>query len=136
LGNRVFNSFPAAQPTIYYIQFQHDQNLCRFNQLQLLNNINRGKIQLLRQKKIFFACPLFSYLPVPAFSLSMSTVFQQILQKGEEIGVKEGEEKNKLKVALNCLIKGMDVQTIAEITDLPVERIELLKSAVKKENAE
>jgi predicted transposase/invertase (TIGR01784 family) len=65
----------------------------------------------------------------------MSTVFQQILQKGEEIGVKEGEEKNKLKVALNCLIKGMDVHTIAEITDLPVERIELLKTAVQKENA-
>jgi hypothetical protein len=50
--------------------------------------------------------------------------------------VKEGEEKNKLKVALNCLIKGMDIQTIAEITDLPVERVELLKIAVQKENAQ
>jgi predicted transposase/invertase (TIGR01784 family) len=74
----------------------------------------------------------------------MSTVFQQIMEKGKEIGVKEGEErgeergeeKKSLRVALNCLIKGMDVQTIAEITDLPVERIELLKSAVQKENAE
>ena len=65
----------------------------------------------------------------------MSTVFQQILQKGEEIGIKEGEEKKSLRVALNCLIKGMDVKTIAEITDLPVERIELLKNAVQKENA-
>jgi predicted transposase/invertase (TIGR01784 family) len=71
----------------------------------------------------------------------MSTVFQQILEKGKEIGVKEGEErgeergeeKKSLRVALNCLIKGMDVQTIAEITDLPVERIELLKNAVQKE---
>lgn len=65
----------------------------------------------------------------------MSTVFQQILEKGKEIGIKEGEEKNKLRVALNCLIKGMDVKTIAEITDLPVERIEILKTAVQKENA-
>jgi predicted transposase/invertase (TIGR01784 family) len=73
----------------------------------------------------------------------MSTVFQQILEKGKEIGVKEGEErgeergeeKKSLRVAFNCLIKGMDVQTIAEITDLPVERIELLKSAVQKGNA-
>jgi len=68
----------------------------------------------------------------------MSTVFEQVLEKGKEIGVKEGEErgeeKNKLKVALNCLIKGMDIQTIAEITDLPVERIERLKTAVQKEN--
>jgi predicted transposase/invertase (TIGR01784 family) len=68
----------------------------------------------------------------------MSTVFEQVLEKGKEIGVKEGEErgeeKNKLKVALNCLIKGMDIQTIAEITDLPIERIERLKTAVQKEN--
>jgi len=81
---------------------------------------------------------------------TMSTVFQQVLEKGKEIGVKEGEEigkeigkeigikegeeKKSLRVALNCLIKGMDVKTIAEITDLPVERIELLKTAVRKGN--
>jgi len=85
----------------------------------------------------------------------MSTVFQQIMEKGKEIGVKEGEEiglkkgeergkeigvkegeeKNKLRVALNCLIKGMDVRTIAEITDLPIEKIELLKTAFQMENA-
>jgi predicted transposase/invertase (TIGR01784 family) len=76
----------------------------------------------------------------------MSTVFQQILERGKEIGVKEGEEigkeigmkegeeKKALRVALNCLKKGMDVQIIAGITDLPVERIELLKSTVQKEN--
>jgi predicted transposase/invertase (TIGR01784 family) len=104
----------------------------------------------------------------------MSTVFQQILERGKEIGVKEGEERGKeigvkegeergikegeergkeigvkegeergikegkdgekLRVAMICLIKGMDIQTIAEITDLPVERIELLKKAVRDEN--
>jgi predicted transposase/invertase (TIGR01784 family) len=57
----------------------------------------------------------------------MSTIFQQVLEKGEE--------KKSLRVALNCLKKGMDIQTIAEITDLPVERIELLKTTVEKENA-
>ena len=56
----------------------------------------------------------------------MSTVFQQVME--------EGEEKNKLKVARNCLMKGMDVRTIAEITELPVERIEALKNAVRQEN--
>jgi hypothetical protein len=29
----------------------------------------------------------------------------------------------------------MDIQTIAEITDLPIERIELLKTAFQMENA-
>ena len=73
----------------------------------------------------------------------MNTVFQQIREEGIEIGVKEGidigvkegEEKNKLKVALNCLIKGMDIETIAEITDLPIERIKVLKSALQQENS-
>lgn len=71
----------------------------------------------------------------------MSTVFQQVreegkdigLQEGKEIGLQEGEEKNKLRVAFNCLIKGMDIKTIAEITELPVERIESLKTAVRQE---
>jgi predicted transposase YdaD len=76
----------------------------------------------------------------------MSTVFEEVLEKGKEIGVKEGEEigvknlkegvkegeeKNKIRVALNCLMKGMDIETISEITDLPVDRIELLKTAVR-----
>jgi hypothetical protein len=77
----------------------------------------------------------------------MSTVFEEVLEKGKEIGVKEGkeiglkegvkegEEKNKIIVALNCLMKGMDIETISEITDLPVKRIELLKTAVQEENA-
>jgi len=76
----------------------------------------------------------------------MSTVFQQLLERGKEIGVKEGEEivkeigmregeeKNSLRVALNCLKKGMDVQAIAEITGLPVERIELLKVLPEKKS--
>jgi predicted transposase/invertase (TIGR01784 family) len=70
----------------------------------------------------------------------MGTIYQEVLEKGKEIGVKEGEEigvkkgeeKNKLRVALNCIIKGMDNQTIAEITDLPVERIELLRTAARE----
>ena len=48
--------------------------------------------------------------------------------------MKEGEEKNKLRVALNFLMKGMDIRTIAGITELPVERIESLKTAVRQEN--
>jgi predicted transposase YdaD len=73
----------------------------------------------------------------------MSTIFEEALEKGkeigvkkgEEIGVKKGEEKIKIRVALNCLMKGMDIETISELTDLPVERIKLLKSALQEENA-
>jgi hypothetical protein len=33
-----------------------------------------------------------------------------------------------------CLKKGMDIDTIAELTGLPLEKIELLKSAVQLES--
>jgi predicted transposase/invertase (TIGR01784 family) len=73
----------------------------------------------------------------------MSTIAQELLGRGKEIGLKEGEEKGlkkgeenaKLKFAINCLNKGMDIETIAEITDLPIERIELLKSVIQSEKA-
>ena len=92
----------------------------------------------------------------------VNTIFQQIKEEGKEIGVKEGkeigvkegkeigvkegieigeergmergEEKSKLRIALNCLMKGMDIRTIAQLTELPVERIESLKTTLKPEN--
>ncbi|MCU0288380.1 MAG: hypothetical protein MUF15_18545 [Acidobacteria bacterium] len=77
----------------------------------------------------------------------MGTVFQELFDKGKEegieigvkegkeIGIKKGEEKEKWKFAMNCIKKGIDIETIAEITDLPIERVELLKKVIELENA-
>jgi predicted transposase/invertase (TIGR01784 family) len=65
----------------------------------------------------------------------MSTVYQELINEGKDIGVKEGEEKNKLRVAFNCLMKGMDVATISEITELSIARIEALKATIRPENS-
>ena len=89
----------------------------------------------------------------------MGTVFQELLDRGKEIGVKEGrdigvkegkdigvkegkdigmkegEEKEKWRVVLTCIKKGMDIETIAELTDLPIERIQLFKNVIQPENA-
>lgn len=76
----------------------------------------------------------------------MGTVFQELLDKGKEIGIeigvkegkgigmKEGEEKEKWRVVLTCLKKGMDIKTIAELTDLPIERIELFRNIIQPES--
>ena len=65
----------------------------------------------------------------------MGTAFQELFDKGKEagkeIGVKEGEEKEKWRFALSCIKKGLDIETIAELTDLPIERIELLKNVIQ-----
>ncbi|SHH36418.1 conserved hypothetical protein (putative transposase or invertase), partial [Thermosyntropha lipolytica DSM 11003] len=49
------------------------------------------------------------------------------IAKGIEKGIAKGIEKGKEEAALNALQKGLDIQIIAEITGLSVERIEELK---------
>jgi predicted transposase/invertase (TIGR01784 family) len=75
--------------------------------------------------------------------VKMGTIMQELLNRGKEIGIKEGveigkkegEEQAQLKVALNCIMKGMDSQTIAELTELDIEQIESLKAAIKSKTA-
>ncbi|HLP60426.1 MAG TPA: hypothetical protein VK186_16420 [Candidatus Deferrimicrobium sp.] len=73
----------------------------------------------------------------------MGTAFQELFDRGKEVGLKEGEErgeergeeKKAIRMALNCLMKGMDIWTVAELTELSVERIESLKAAIRQENS-
>jgi len=73
----------------------------------------------------------------------MKTVFQQLLERGKkegvkegkEIGVKEGEERGKMNIALSCLRKGMEVDIIADITGLPLKKIEELKVFINQPEA-
>ncbi|MCU0286930.1 MAG: hypothetical protein MUF15_11090 [Acidobacteria bacterium] len=53
------------------------------------------------------------------------------IQRGKEIGLKEGDEKAMWRFALSCIKKGIDIETIAELTGLPVERIELLRNVIQ-----
>ncbi|SHH06646.1 conserved hypothetical protein (putative transposase or invertase), partial [Thermosyntropha lipolytica DSM 11003] len=49
------------------------------------------------------------------------------IEQGIAKGIEQGIEKGKEEAALNALQKGLDIETIAEITGLSVERIEELK---------
>jgi predicted transposase/invertase (TIGR01784 family) len=57
------------------------------------------------------------------------------VKEGEEIGIKKGEEKEKWKFAMSCIKEGINSETIARITDMPVERVELLKKVIELENS-
>ncbi|SHH26699.1 conserved hypothetical protein (putative transposase or invertase), partial [Thermosyntropha lipolytica DSM 11003] len=52
---------------------------------------------------------------------------EQGIQEGIAKGIEQGIEKGIEKAALNALQKGLDIETIAEITGLSVEKIEELK---------
>ena len=48
-------------------------------------------------------------------------------KEGIDIGIKEGSKESKLEIARAMLKKNMDINLIAEITNLPVEEIKTLK---------
>ncbi|PDM39689.1 MULTISPECIES: Rpn family recombination-promoting nuclease/putative transposase [unclassified Geobacillus] len=48
-------------------------------------------------------------------------------QKGLKEGVKKGLQQEKRQIAKKMLVKGYDIQTIHELTELPIEEIEKLK---------
>lgn len=49
------------------------------------------------------------------------------LKEGVERGLQQGLQQEKRQIAKKMLAKGYDVQTIQELTELPVEEIEKLK---------
>ncbi len=55
---------------------------------------------------------------------------EQGVEQGVKQGVKQGVEKNKWEVVKNSLRVGLNIKTIAEITGLPVRKIEQMKSKI------
>lgn len=55
---------------------------------------------------------------------------QEGRQKGRQEGRQEGLEKGKIEVARKMLLKNIDIDVIAEITELPVETINKLKDNI------
>ena len=51
------------------------------------------------------------------------------LEQGRKEGMEEGEKKKAANIARKMLTKGMDVESIADLTDLTPSEIEGLKGA-------
>lgn len=51
---------------------------------------------------------------------------QRSLEEGVEIGLKEGKEEMQKSIALKMKASGMEIQQIAEMTELSIEEIEKL----------
>ena len=50
------------------------------------------------------------------------------IAKGKEIGLAEGEAKEKLATAKRLFSMGLSVQDIAKATSLPIEQVEALQA--------
>jgi len=55
---------------------------------------------------------------------------QKGLEKGREEGLKEGEKNAKIEIAKKSLKKGIDIETISELTNLSIEEIKKIKEKI------
>jgi len=62
--------------------------------------------------------------------LRMTQIEQWLREEGREEGLKEGELKGKLEAAKNALSEGLEPQTVAKITGLPLETIQKIKAEI------
>ena len=60
------------------------------------------------------------------YLVTMDAAEQKGIEIGEKRGLKEGKERTQLEIAKNLKAKGMDNNSIAECTELPIETIESL----------
>jgi predicted transposase/invertase (TIGR01784 family) len=64
-----------------------------------------------------------------------SVIYQDILEEGEARGKAEGEAKGKAettrKLAINLLRIGMNLEQIAEVTELSVEQVRALQQEIQ-----
>ncbi|MFM7408351.1 MAG: hypothetical protein ACKO3K_17270 [Cuspidothrix sp.] len=61
-----------------------------------------------------------------------SVIYQEILEEGETKGIAKGKAEGKAettrKLALNLLRIGMNLEQIAEVTELTIEEVQALQS--------
>ena len=55
------------------------------------------------------------------------------IEQGIEQGIERGAEKTKIETAKNLIHKNIPLETIAECTELPLEKVNQLKQQIKVE---
>jgi len=67
--------------------------------------------------------------------LSMTQIEEWIREEGKVLGKAEGKAEGKLEAARNALKKGLSIEDIAEITNLPLETVQKLKAELSNYTA-
>jgi len=67
--------------------------------------------------------------------LNMTQIEEWIREEGKVLGKAEGKAEGKLEAARNALKKGLSIEDIAEITDLPLETVQKLKAELSNYSA-
>ena len=57
-----------------------------------------------------------------------SVIYQEILEEGEAKGIAKGKAETTRKLALNLLRIGINLEQIAEVTELSLEEVQALQN--------
>ena len=61
------------------------------------------------------------------FLMQLSTVYTKRLEEAEQLGEQRGEERAQRNIARKLLTQGMEIDRIAELTELPLEEVAKLR---------
>lgn len=61
----------------------------------------------------------------------MTKLGKSLIQEGMEKGKDEGKKEKTIEVVKKAIKKGMDNETIKELTDLDIDKIELIRKVLK-----
>lgn len=62
--------------------------------------------------------------------LRVTEIGKSLIQEGKEAGMKAGEKKKAMDIAKKAILKGMDNETIQDITSLTIEEIEAIRNVI------
>ncbi|RXI43557.1 hypothetical protein DP145_13730, partial [Clostridium tetani] len=63
--------------------------------------------------------------------LKMTELGKSLIEEGMEKGIEKGIKEKTLDVVKKAIKKGLDNETIKELTDLDIEKIQLIREAIE-----
>ncbi|HBJ1652508.1 TPA: hypothetical protein LA460_002396 [Clostridium botulinum] len=60
----------------------------------------------------------------------MTELGKSLIEEGIEKGKSEGKQENTIEIAKRAIKKGMSNDVISELTDLSIEKIEIIRKAI------
>ncbi|MGL5714618.1 MAG: hypothetical protein ACRCXT_16805, partial [Paraclostridium sp.] len=62
--------------------------------------------------------------------LRVTEIGKSLIEEGKEEGINEGKKDKAIEIAKKAILKGMDNDTIKELTDLSIDEIEAIRHVI------
>lgn len=120
--------YNEGEANILAVLMCDEEELCKIEGNALVEKL-KGEIIKMNQDKKFI-----EFLSAEEEErLLLNTIKEDAIREGIEQGIEKGIEQNKVVIAKNMLKKNADLNFISEITELSIEKLELLRKEIDKD---